>query len=57
MTKLLAKRSSIPDLDGESKQSKVYISIICSVQKDIVIFNFIDVLLRKSKDNSLLSFI
>lgn len=47
MTKILTRQCSIPDLDGNYKESKVELNVIHAVQFDIELYNYIDVILRR----------
>jgi len=57
MTKILTRQCSLPDLDGNYKDSKVELNIIHAVQFDIETYNYIDVVLRRVKMGSLQSHI
>lgn len=49
MTKILAKQSSFPDLNGDSKNSIVEINVLRAVQLDLEMYNYFDVVLKKLK--------
>lgn len=53
MTKILTRQCSIPDLNGDYKESKVELNVIYAVQFDIEIYNYIDVVLRKLRMGTL----
>ena len=47
MTKILTRQCSIPDLQGNYKESKVELNVIWGVQFDIEYYNYYDIVLRK----------
>lgn len=53
MTKILTKSCSIPDSNGDFKESKVELNIIHAVQWDMEYYNYIDVVLRKLRMGTL----
>ena len=57
MTKILTRQCSLPDLDGEYKESKCELNVIYAVQFDIELYNFIDVVLRKLRMQTLHKYI
>lgn len=55
MTKILTRQCSFPDLNGNQKMSIVEMNVVCAVQLDIEIYNYIDVVLRKIRMGTLLN--
>ena len=49
MTKILTRKCCIPDKNGDYKEGKCELDVIYAVQMDIEIYNYVDVLLRKSR--------
>jgi len=49
MTKILTHKCSVPDRHGVYKFAKCDMDIIYCVNKDISLYNYVDVLLRKVK--------
>mmetsp|Transcript_22568 Transcript_22568/g.34871 ORF Transcript_22568/g.34871 Transcript_22568/m.34871 type:complete len:210 (+) Transcript_22568:1077-1706(+) len=47
MSKILSAKCAIPDKNGDFKQGKCEMDIIRSVMMDVVLFNYVDVALRK----------
>ena len=57
MTKILTRQCSLPDLNGEYKESKVELNVVYSVQFDIETFNYIDIVLRRFRMGQLNKYI
>ena len=53
MTKILTRKTSLPDKSGDYKEGRVELDVIYAVQMDIEIYNYVDVVLRKVKLNKL----
>ena len=49
MTKILTRKCSIPDRNGEYKEGKCELDVIYAVQMDIELYNYVDIVLRKNK--------
>mmetsp|Transcript_11811 Transcript_11811/g.18167 ORF Transcript_11811/g.18167 Transcript_11811/m.18167 type:complete len:101 (+) Transcript_11811:1730-2032(+) len=49
MTKILTKKCSIPDRQGQFKLGQCVIDIILNVTNDVALYNYIDTLLRKNR--------
>lgn len=47
MTKILTRKCSIPDKNGDYKEGKCELDVIYAVQMDIEIYNYVDIVLRK----------
>ena len=47
MTKILTRKCSIPDRNGEYKEGRCELDVIYAVQMDIELYNYVDVVLRK----------
>lgn len=47
MTKILTRMCSIPDINGDYKESRCDLNVIYAVQFDIELYNYIDCCLRK----------
>ena len=47
MTKILTRACSIPNSNGDYKESKVEMNVIYAVQFDIELYNYVDMVLRK----------
>lgn len=47
MSKLLALKCSIPSSDGDMKNSKVEFDVLSAVYRDIKLYNFVDITIRK----------
>jgi len=55
MTKILTRKCSIPDRNGEYKEGKCELDVIYAVQMDIELYNYIDTVLRKLRMGILVS--
>jgi hypothetical protein len=55
MTKILTRQCSIPDLDGNFKDSKVELNVVHAIQFDVELYNHIDITLRRLKMGQLYS--
>jgi hypothetical protein len=49
MTKILTRQCSLPDFEGNFKDSKVELDVVHAVQFDVEMYNHIDVVLRRLK--------
>jgi hypothetical protein len=49
MTKILTRKCAIPDRNGDYKEGRCELDVIYSVQMDIELYNYVDVVLRKHK--------
>jgi len=47
MSKILSKKFSIPDKGGEFRKARCEMELLFNVQTDVLLYNYIDVLLRK----------
>jgi len=47
MSKILSAKFSIPDKGGEFRKGRCEMELLFNVQTDIILYNYIDVLLRK----------
>ena len=46
MTKILTRQCSIPDINGDYKESKVELNVIYAIQFDMELYNYVDVVIR-----------
>ena len=54
MTKILTRKCSIPDRNGEYKEGRCELDVIHAVQMDIDLYNYVDIVLRKLRMGILL---
>ena len=54
MTKILTRKCSIPDKNGDYKEGKCDLDVIYAVQMDIELYNYVDRVLRKLRMGKLL---
>ena len=57
LTKILAKKCSFPDLQGDVKQNKVQSFVLKSIASDLQVYNFVDCLIRRNKANTLAEYV
>ena len=47
MTKILTRKASIPDRNGDYKEGRVELDVIYNVQMDVELYNYTDIVMRK----------
>lgn len=57
LTKIMTRRCSVPDPDGELKNSRVEMNVLFCVANDIEIYNSIDIVLRRYRMQKLVTYI